>query len=84
MELKNPPGDREGLNLFQYSFFSRYVASCYCGITRDQHTQDRFGKAPEVEGRLIIILVNFNLLVGMDNVSVFHTGWFLWKSCEES
>jgi hypothetical protein len=66
-----------GFLLFDKHFFvGLYVASGYGRTPKKQYTQNRSGKSPHVEGWPIMFSVDLNLLMGMDNVSVFHTGWF--------
>jgi hypothetical protein len=45
--------------------------------SKDQNTQNRFSKTPHIKGWLIIFLINLNLLVGVDDVPVFHDGLIL-------
>jgi hypothetical protein len=68
---KNPPFCG-GFFLFEISFFGCRVAAGNGRGSKEQEPQDGFGKTPQVKGRLIILPVDLGLLVGMDNVSVFH------------
>jgi hypothetical protein len=70
--------------LSEYAFPGATVSTRHRGRSVDQHTEDGLGKAPQVEGWFVIIFIDLDLLTRMENISVFHTGWFLWKNSEEN